>query len=131
MASEPAAAPEPVWSFDAAAGALRIRGQDFRLTVKKEDLVPYSENILTWARTTTSLAATIEAFERGQWLNYTNAAERIRVLHYEKHKASLQLQSLAAEFQAFFEPAGIYEALGRDNAELNRIIRAIMDEVRK
>lgn len=127
--AEPAVAPQPIWEFDGQAGILKIKGQEFKLLIKKDDLIPYSELILTWSRTGTSLREAIETFERGQWPNYTNASDRIRVLHHEKHLAELQLRSLAAQFQTFFEPAGIYEALGKDNRELNLIIRKIMDDV--
>jgi hypothetical protein len=123
--------PGTAWSFDRASGVLTVNKKDFKLAVSEKDLVAYAEMVLQLVRAYNSLAGVIGSFEAGLWKDYTNAAQRIKVLHHEQSNVDLSLKSTAAQFDTLFQPAGIYQEFAADGREFSNVVRSLMSEIAK
>ncbi len=133
------------WSFDRETGILKVNGKEFKLAVPAEDLVKFSqgvsEDLRAHADTSQALASLgglVSGFERGEWKNYSNAGQRIKILHQEVSKmqkeaklTQARLESRAASFGKLWEPEGLYAEFGSDSLSYTKMIRTVLQEFAK
>lgn len=114
--------------YDSRTKVLRINGKSFKLADKitADAMIEYGGRLAVLLGTAGAIERAIGGFARGEWADYRNAGEKIKALNAEAKLAKEQLAALSAEFDGFFEPAGVREQFGDDSAAYTHFVKSLV-----